>query len=345
MLSAGKVKKLSLYFLAVVGICVFGAVVPSHAASLGTGERVYVGGMPFGMKINIDGAVVMGTDEVDGAGRSPAAEAGLRRGDIITGVGGYGVSSIRELTNALDACGDTADVTFIRGGKEKKTVVRPENDDSGKRKIGVVVRDSAAGIGTVTFIEPDTRFFAGLGHGVCDADSGAVLPIRYGSVEDVEITGINRGKAGAPGELRGAFTGRRIGKVTKNELTGVYGVLSDMPEFSGEPYEIADASEVENGTAYIRSCVSGTPELYEIRISKLSGGGEKNFSVKVTDERLLELSGGIVQGMSGSPIIQNGKLIGAVTHVLVGDPTEGYGIFIGNMTDAVISEIYEDSAA
>ena len=345
MLNAEKIKKLSLYFLAVFGICIFGITVPSHAASVEQGERVYVGGMPFGMKINIDGAMIINTDEVEGTNTSPAAEAGLRRGDIITSVNGRRVSSVRELMNSVEESDGTAELTYIRAGKEKSAAVRPISDESGKLKIGVTVRDSAAGIGTITYIEPDTMFFAGLGHGICDADSGAVLPIVRGSVEDVEITGINHGKAGAPGELRGAFTGRRIGKVTKNEITGIYGILSEIPEYSEEIYTAGEMSEISSGKAYIRSCISGEPEMYEVYISKQESGDEKNFSVRVTDERLLGLTGGIVQGMSGSPIIQNGKLIGAVTHVLVGDPTAGFGIFIGNMKGAVISEIYEDSAA
>ena len=345
MLSAEKIKKLSLYFLAVVGICIFGAAVQSRAASCETADRVYAGGMPFGMKINIDGAMIVGTDDVTGTGISPAADAGLRRGDVITGIDGKQVSSVKDLMRSVEEINGAARVTYLRNGRERSASVTPVTDTEGKKKIGVVVRDSAAGIGTITYVDPGSMCFAGLGHGICASDSGSVLPIARGSVEDVEITGINHGKAGAPGELRGAFTGRRIGKVMRNEPTGIYGVLSELPDFSGELYQTAEMSDVENGRAYIRSCISGSPEMYEVTISKLESGEEKNFTVRVTDERLIELTGGIVQGMSGSPIIQNGKLVGAVTHVLVGDPTAGYGIFIKNMIGAVAPEIYEDSAA
>lgn len=337
----------SLFVLTVIGICIINPISAEAAdADVARADGMLIaGGMPFGMKINVGGCIVAGTDNVADK-RSPAAEAGLRRGDIITRVGETKVNSTRELVRAISDGGDNVEITFIRGGKERSVAVRPIKDGDGKGKIGVLVRDSAAGIGTITFIEPETLMFAGLGHGICDAESGAVLPVSYGSVEKIDMTGVSPGRSGAPGELRGVFVGKRIGKILKNDKTGVYGELYELPEYADALYPTATLDEVRDGKAYIRSAVSGAPELYEIELTKIGGGEQKNFSVKVTDERLVSLTGGIVQGMSGSPIIQNGKLVGAVTHVLVTDPTAGYGIFIGNMISGMImTDIFEDSAA
>lgn len=337
----------SLFVLTVLGICILcpTSAQASNADVSGADGMLIAGGMPFGMKINVGGCIVAGTDNV-GDKRSPAAEGGLRRGDIITRVGETKVNSTSELVRAISDGGAEVEIAFIRGGKERRVTVRPIKDGDGKGKIGILVRDSAAGIGTITFIDPKTLMFAGLGHGICDAESGAVLPVSYGSVEKIDMTGVSPGKSGAPGELRGVFVGKRIGKIIKNDKTGVYGELYELPEYADALYPVATFDEVRDGKAYVRSAVSGTPELYEIELTKIGGGEQKNFSVKVTDERLISLTGGIVQGMSGSPIIQNGKLVGAVTHVLVTDPAAGYGIFIGNMISGmIISDIYEDSAA
>lgn len=346
MVSTKKSIFVSLFVLTVLGICIFKPPEATAAAAASAhGEMLIAGGMQFGMKINVGGCIVVGTDNV-GDKRSPAAEAGIRRGDIITHVDGGKVNSTRELVRAVSAGGDDVEITFLRGGKEKKVTVRRAKDGDGGGKIGVLVRDSAAGIGTVTYIEPKTLMFAGLGHGICDAESGTVLPVTYGSVEQIDITGVSPGKSGAPGEIRGAFVGKRIGKIIKNDKSGVYGEFYELPEYADALYPTASFDEITDGKAQLRSTICGAPELYDIEITRIGSGDQKNFAVKVTDARLIEKTGGIVQGMSGSPIIQNGKLIGAVTHVLVTDPTSGYGIFIGNMTGGLAaSDIYEDTAA
>ena len=349
MLRTKKILYLSVFFFTVLGICVLGrGDVISASAAVDTSSfdgTLIAGGMTFGMKIGVDGAIIVDVGSVVDGGKSPAAEAGLKRGDIITKADGRSVFGTHDLIAAIEN-GDEVELSYIRGGKESSAVVKPVKDSEGKRKIGVLIRDSAAGIGTVTYIEPETLIFAGLGHGICDAESGTLLPIAHGSVEEITVTGINQGKTGSPGEIRGSFSGKRIGKIIKNSDTGVYGVLTELPECSEARYEVASADEVADGTAYIRSTVSGEPELYEVKITRIGNGGQKNFAVKVTDKRLIDLTGGIVQGMSGSPIIQNDKIVGAVTHVLVGDPTSGYGIFIGNMLDDTQTvEFYEDSAA
>ena len=303
-----------------------------HVSAVSSGEMLIAGGMTFGMKISITGAVVVGTNDVNGA-KSPAESAGLRRGDIIIRANDKAISSTNELLSIIDGGGEI-NIVFTRGGKERSASLHPLADENGKQRIGVMIRDSAAGIGTITYIDPESMAFAGLGHGVCDSASGTLLPMLYGSVENVNITGISIGRVGAPGEIRGAFTGRRIGKIIKNSETGVYGMLSELPSGADKTYYTASADEICDGRAYVRSMIGGTPELYEIEIKKIGYGREKNLSVRIIDERLKNITGGIVQGMSGSPIIQNDKLIGAITHVLVGEPTEGYGIFIENTLDA-----------
>jgi stage IV sporulation protein B len=215
--------------------------------------------------------------------------------------------------------------------------VTPITDESGEYKIGVLVKDSAAGIGTITFIDPETMTFAGLGHGIFDGAGGEPIPFAFGSAEDVMLTGIVMGKVGAPGELRGSFVGHKMGKLLKNDVTGVYGILVEIPEaLQAEKYPVCKSSDIKEGKAHIYATVDGDGrKQYEIEIFGIEKEGkDRNFSVRITDEALLAKTGGIVQGMSGSPIIQDGKLIGAVTHVLVNDPTRGYGIFIENMLEA-----------
>ena len=332
-----KVLRISVIYAAILAALVFGIGNYENGASRPVSNfdgMLIAGGSAFGMKVDVGGAIIIETPLLESGEKSPAQLAGLRSGDIITGIGSYPINNSAELLGAVESGGGELDIVYLRGGKEKHSVVCPKCGSDGKPKIGVTVRDSAAGIGTITFIEPNTLTFAGLGHGICDSERGALLPIAHGSVEQIKITSINAGKSGTPGEIRGAFTGKRIGKIIKNDETGVYGVLSELPKNAGELYPIASADEISNGVAHVRSAVSGEPELYEVEIEIIGSGEQKNLSVKVTDKRLLALTGGIVQGMSGSPLIQNGKLIGAVTHVLVNDPTRGYGIFIENMLDA-----------
>ncbi len=292
-------------------------------------------GTAFGVKFHTEGVVIAGIP----GGEGPAAEAGLRRGDIITHIGGEAVTSMEQFMHAVKESGGAELTLDYRSGKRNGTVhVKPISDENGDYKLGIWIKDSAAGIGTITFIDPETMRFAGLGHGICDADSGVLLPFAGGSVEEVELSGITIGKSGAPGELRGSFVGEKLGELLGNEEAGVYGILSEIPVgLEKERFPIAGENEVKDGKAYIFSTVDSSGRaLYEIEISNIEkDGASRNFLVHVTDERLLEKTGGIVQGMSGSPIIQNGKLIGAVTHVLVGDPTRGYGIFIENMLNTV----------
>lgn len=297
-------------------------------------SELIVAGIPFGVRFHTEGVIVAGVPSEKG----PAAQAGIRKGDVITSIDGEPIASAEKFAEKIKASeGKTLTLEYKSGALSRTAQITPNTDESGEYKLGVWVKDSAAGIGTITFINPETMTFAGLGHGICESAGGEPLPFSFGSAEEVSLTGIVIGKAGAPGELRGSFAGHKIGKLLKNDLTGVYGVLAEMPEIlETEKYPVCKSCDIKEGKAYIFATVDGEGrKRYEIEIFDIiKDGKDKNFSVRITDEALLAKTGGIVQGMSGSPIIQDGKIIGAVTHVLVNDPARGYGIFIENMLEA-----------
>ncbi len=312
-----------------------------------TGERgkalypaaLIPGGMPFGIRMETRGLLVVGTGEVTAGGKKcrPAYDAGIRPRDLLLSVGGQAVASADELSARLAAAGGKpVTVTVERGGEQKSFTVTPVRSDAdGKYACGLLVRDHASGIGTVTFIDPESGLFGGLGHGICDSDTGALMPLARGNVLGVRIRDVIRGEVGKPGELSGSFTAARLGVLAENNECGVFGVLSRLPENTdAKPLPTAHAEEVRPGPATVR-CTLGDDGVreYAIEITAIdkSARPTKSFTVRVTDPELLARTGGIVQGMSGSPIIQNGKLVGAVTHVLVDDPTAGYGIFLENM--------------
>ena len=226
-------------------------------------------------------------------------------------------------------------LSFTRDGEDRTVTVTPTRKD-GEYKLGLWVRDSTAGIGTITFYDPTDRTFGALGHSISDADTNRVLPLRKGSIIPAAITGIVKGSAGSPGQLSGTFLdSATIGDVFKNCDCGIFGTFSGRDAFAAEPIEIGLSGDVKTGKATIRCTVDseGVKE-YEIEIVKISRDEKqktKNMLIKVTDPELIAKTGGIVQGMSGSPIIQDGKLIGAVTHVLVSDSKQGYAVFIENM--------------
>ena len=298
------------------------------------------GGMPFGIKLDARGSIVTGLSEVqtvDGSVVKPAESGGLKIKDTIIKINGKEIASNGDVNRALSDCGGAPiELVCLRGGKEVTLRVTPARAEDGSWRLGVWLRDSMSGIGTVTFIDPTSGAFGGLGHGVCDADTGEILPIRSGSALIVKIIGIAPGKEGVPGEIRGYLKSDRIGKITNNSACGVFGYFSAGAIPTGEAIPIALKSQLREGEAHILTTLDdGGVGKYRVEISDIKLDGEtKCFTVKVTDPALLAKTGGIVQGMSGSPIIQNGKLVGAVTHVLVSDPTSGYGIFIENMLNA-----------
>ncbi len=299
------------------------------------------GGNAFGVKMLTDGVLLSGTTELSSGKRaySPAYEGGLRAGDIIVKIDGQTVKSVHDVTRAIDNCdGKSMIFECRRSGKTCTFEIHPAYcSETGKYKLGIWIRDNTAGIGTVTYINPQTGEFGGLGHGIYDADTGELLPLFRGIVTDVSVTGIIKGECGKPGEIKGFLKTEKRGALLKNDDCGIFGIFAPFDDASSSAIPIAHKDEVKEGKAKIKCTLDelGAQE-YEVEIIniKYEATGTKCFTVKVTDSRLIEKTGGIVQGMSGSPIIQNGKLVGAVTHVLINDPTSGYGIFIENMLNA-----------
>lgn len=324
------------------------------AGSAPSVEEVYLGGMPFGVKFFTEGVLVVGFCDVDAglcegeATQNPARDAGIKIKDLIVKVNGTPVGSAAALTEAVERSeGHPITLTVKRltagatrkgdrrGYTETTVTVKPALSKSENRyKTGVWVRDSGAGIGTVTYIVPGTNAFAGLGHGICDGDTGEPIPMQRGQVTDVTISGVERGEVGDPGAIKGYFNPGKTGTLVGNTDCGVFGIFSGLPASATTRVPVGKRQEVREGDATILCTLdNGKIGTYSIKITGVdaTATGSKCFSITVTDPALLAKTGGIVQGMSGSPVIQNGKLIGAVTHVLIGDPTSGYGIFVDNM--------------
>ncbi len=313
---------------------------PLHATSANI--KLIPGGVPFGVKLYAEGVSVVGIADVKCAAESvsPARDAGILEKDIILALNGKSVSAATEVSDIVSASeGASIEVTVQRGSEQFTTSLTPvRSNEDGKYKAGLLIRDGAAGIGTVTYVDPDDGSFAGLGHGICEGGTAELAPLKRGAVVNVTVSGITKGQIGAPGELKGYFSSGKIGTLFSNTECGVYGIFAKYPDgLSLEAVEVAPAGEICVGDAELWCTTdSGGIGKYAVKISEVdhSGRSVKNFVVTVTDPALLERTGGIVQGMSGSPILQNGKLVGALTHVLVNDPTRGYGIFIENMLAA-----------
>lgn len=322
-----------------VTLALFGVLPVKTVRAVSTPRRtVQVCGTPFGVKLFSDGALVVAfSDRYTALGsENPAKAAGLRLGDLIVSAGGREVRSNDDLTMAIQAAnGRPLPVVYRRGGAQYTAELVPVKDEQGDYKAGVWVRDSGAGIGTMSFIDPAHGTFAGLGHSISDADTGADLTLLSGEIVPVTITGCIRGAAGSPGELRGEFSAAPAGKVLANDTAGVYGQYSGGQ--TGHSMPVANLQEVIPGDAELWTTVQGTTaQPYKVKIERVTMTGNdpnRNLLIRVTDARLLEATGGIVQGMSGSPIVQNGQLAAVLTHVLVNDPTSGYAIFAATMLE------------
>ena len=292
-----------------------------------------------GIYIETDGLFVIDTAEVTTKdGEKMPAKNKLKSGDYITKIDGENINSKMEFLEKInESKGKTIVLTVIRSDSTKKVRIKPVIDEEdGQYKIGAYIRNNTQGIGTITYTQGQK--FAALGHGISDIDLGSLLSIRGGEIYQAEITNIKKGSAGSPGEIVGMIDYREEnlkGSIVKNTKNGIFGVFFQEQQ-EEDQIPVALKQEVKEGAAQIISYVSGEREEYDIQITSVDKGNNeklKGMTIKVTDEKLKKLTNGIVQGMSGSPIIQDGKLVGAVTHVFVSDPTKGYGIFIENMLD------------
>ena len=307
------------------------------AAALETDTLVPVG-HTIGIKLFSEGVIVIGLAEVDTAGgvSTPGMDCGLQVGDVIEEANGQTVESSEQFAQLIQSGGAVA-LGVSRNGRDLTLEAMPVLGGDGTYRLGAWIRDSMAGIGTITFYDPATGAFGALGHGITDTDTGLLMPLGDGAVMDATVKAVKPGGAGEPGELRGSFNlTQDMGELYANTDRGVFGVIDSQDFTQADPVPVARSGEVETGPAIIRANVSGDGvEEFSIEIVRVLGGADvQNLLLQVTDPRLIQLTGGIVQGMSGSPILQNGKLVGAVTHVMVNDPQKGYGILIENMLAA-----------
>ena len=308
-----------------------------------TGRKMLIPvGQTVGIKLFSRGVMVVGFSEIatENGEISPAKACGLKAGDIITHIDGQQVDSIEEVEAVVQSAGEeTLSLQLSRGGRTvEMEAAAMQCAADGSYKLGAWIRDSMAGIGTVTYYDPETGTFAALGHGINDVDTNLLMPLQSGGIMASTVTDVLAGAQGAPGQLHGSFDlSHDLGTLFANTSAGVFGV-AEKDIFSGAPVPVAHRDEVKVGPAVIRANVSGDEvQEFSVEILRVYRGSEtdsRSMMLHVTDEALLAATGGIVQGMSGSPILQDGKLVGAVTHVLVNDPTCGYGIFAENMLAA-----------
>ena len=325
-----------------LGLKLFGTI-PFKEISVNVEDACYAVpcGMPVGIYLKSRGVMVIGTGKVTDENGSEAEPAYgiLQSGDYIEAINGEPLSDKEALITSLNRMGESEALLRVRrGGRAPELSVDTVKTADGSRKLGAWVRDDTQGIGTMTYLKPDGGFGA-LGHGISDSDTGRVVEIENGALYETEILGIEKGSAGNPGVMAGVIyygPGSRLGSVAQNTDCGIFGTAGQAfcDAVGQQTMEVGHRQDVKRGKAWIRSCVSGEACDYEIEIQRVDyspAKENKSLVFQVTDERLLRLTGGIVQGMSGSPILQNGKLVGAVTHVFVQDSTRGYGIFVEDM--------------
>lgn len=295
-----------------------------------------------GIKLYTSGVLVVGTsgiESIDGVIYKPFENTEIQEGDSIISVNGNIVNNTNELIEAINVCnGEKIEIIYMRKNEEKSCEITPVKDKEGKYKIGLWVRDSAAGVGTVTFYSEETQSFGALGHAITDIDTGDIIQTSSGEIDNVSIVSVVKGKEHEPGKIQGSIRQNSvIGNIYKNTQYGIYGIIKNSTniniDYSKKMY-VASRQEISLGEASILSDIDGQVKEYKIEIQKTylnNNYDNKSMLIKVTDEELLSKTGGIVQGMSGSPIIQNGKFIGAVTHVFLRDPSIGYAVFADKM--------------
>lgn len=292
---------------------------------LASDDDYYVGGVPVGLAINTGGAIVIG-DENDSV---------LKEGDIITQINGVEVKNLNQISEVLQNCGEEVEIVYLRKNRPIKALLKTHKDDeTGRLKLGLWVKDDVTGVGTLTFVNKNTHKYGALGHPIVEANSGNTVPVSTGSLYECNLIGINKGKKNDPGELKCVFVSnsKSKGDIESNTKFGISGYLKDTKGLVDENLtaKLGGRLGVKLGKAKIVSSISGIREEYDIEIIKANyqkTANDKSLVFRVKDKRLLELTGGIVQGMSGSPIMQDGKIVGAVTHVFLNDPTKGYGVY------------------
>lgn len=298
-------------------------------------DRVIVGGENIGITLNSDGVLIVGVYDVEGS--SPATEAGLKAGDIINTVNKSEVKNIEDMASKInDARSSTVTVGYTRNGKKQSATLKLYKDDNDVYKTGLYVKDSVTGIGTLTFIDPETKLFGALGHEIQEQSTGKLLEIKDGKIFESTVTGVIPSSDGNPGEKQAKYdASKTTGNVSSNTTQGIFGTYTnELP--NKDTYNVAKPSEIKKGKASIFTVLNGSEiKEYEINILKVNKGDNKNknFVFEIIDKELLDKTNGIIQGMSGSPIIQGDNIIGAVTHVVVDNPHKGYGIFITNMLE------------
>ena len=298
-------------------------------------DKIIVGGQNIGISLNSKGVLIVGTYEVNGT--SPAKEAGLKTGDIIEKINGNQISNIEQMATEINKVKEEKiSLTYLRNNKEKETTLNLYKDENNIYKTGLYVKDSVTGIGTLTFIDPNTKIFGALGHEIQEQATGKIFEIKDGTIFSSEVTDVVPSSDGSPGEKRAEYNKEDVtGEVKENTTQGIFGEYT--AEISGgKTYNVAEPSEIKKGNAKILTVLNGTEvKEYEINITQINSEKQKNknFVFEIIDKELLNKTNGIIQGMSGSPIIQGDNIIGAVTHVVIDNPHKGYGIFITNMLE------------
>jgi stage IV sporulation protein B len=300
-------------------------------------NEIIASGKNIGIELESSGIIIVGTYDV--GNKNPASDANLKNGDKIINVNGISVSSIEEMLEAIDLRSDDSylDITYLRGSKELTTSLKLEKDSDNVYKTGLYVKDSINGVGTLTFIDPNTNLYGALGHEITEKTTGQKLEIKDGKIYESTVTGITPSKDGNPGEKNVNYdTSKIYGNVVENTEYGIFGTYTEEIPSDSKLYKVGQFENIELGKATMLTVIeNNNVNEYDINIIKLNkdSTGNKNILFEITDERLLQETGGIIQGMSGSPIIQGDYIIGAVTHVVVDDPTKGYGILITNMLE------------
>lgn len=297
-------------------------------------DEVYIGGMPIGLSLQTDGALVVGDTTIDASSEIKVNKNKyFKNGDVIKEINGVKINNLDDISSILqENNNEKVKILYQRNNQEKTVDVELLKDTEGKYKMGIWVRDDISGIGTLTFIQKDNKF-AALGHAVTTGQNENIIPLTSGEIYNASLVNIQKGEKNSPGELRCVFVQKnKQGEISKNTKVGLYGEVDNIDNLvdTNKTALLGGRLSVKPGKAKIVSCVSGLQEEYDIEIIKANyqaKSDDKSMVIRVTDKRLLELTGGIVQGMSGSPIIQNGKVVGAITHVFISDPTKGYAVY------------------